>query len=139
MTLYSRENVLANLIEDDGVESGDELMQTDEESSDYDKSELSGEEESDQNVAYDTNEAVFASHEFINAERLENALLGDLPAASTTNVAVVQTISSLENRLCSNTSNFVAAPVYMGKNKIYKPKKVHHINIICMYVLLFIL
>ena len=53
MAHYSRESVLARLIEEEGVESGDELMQTDEETCDYDESELSGEEESDQNLAYD--------------------------------------------------------------------------------------
>ena len=43
-------------------------MQTDEETYDYDESELFGEEESDQNLAYDLN-GIFSSNAFIEAER----------------------------------------------------------------------
>ena len=50
MTLFSRESVLENMFDEEGVASGDESMNTDTaETSDCDESELFGDNESNQN------------------------------------------------------------------------------------------
>ena len=55
MTLFSRESVLENMLDEEGVASGDESMNTDTEPSDYNESELSGDDQNNQNLFYNSN------------------------------------------------------------------------------------
>ena len=92
----------------DCIESGDELINTYQESSNYDESEISGDEESNQNFAFNSNGDMLVYNDLIEAERLESALTEVLPPASTSN-EIVQTISTLEN--ISNNINY---PYHLG-------------------------
>ena len=67
MTRFSRENVLASLFEEEGVHSGDESMNTDTDSSDYDKSELSGDDESNYNLCFNCNGNLVSDSDILEA------------------------------------------------------------------------